>query len=323
MTPPSGANSTISYAGAATYTITGSGFVDTQIKNNYVSICGMKATVVSATQSSLSVSIAPLITSQTAARFGLGKTDIIQGTGFSDTTLNTNNAFDSDSSTVYNSSAQTCFIGVDFGLDAAANLSSIKYMGNPQWPITSLYLTGAVFEGSNNNATWTIIFTVDSSVHSGWNTWFNDGSSSVVYRYVRVRHNNASRCQIAELQVIGQIYSTLSVDPMTVTTCPVKLIIYNQTITVTGAAIKYSPTATSTVSSVTPKFGPTAGNTSITIQGNDFGTTVSVSIDGIPCIVSNNNETTIICTTGIRVKPPSDGNTFVILSDSNIAIVSC
>jgi len=105
----------------------------------------MKAPAVSATQNSLTVSIPPLITSQTAAKFDLTKTDIIQGTGFGDSTSNTNNAFDSDSSTVYSSSAQSCYIGSDFGIDAAANISTIKYMGNPQWPITSLYLTGGVF----------------------------------------------------------------------------------------------------------------------------------------------------------------------------------
>ena len=105
----------------------------------------MRAPAVSATQTSLTISIPPLITSLTASKFGLAKTDIIQGTGFGDNTLNTNSAFDSDSSTVYNSSAQTCYIGIDFGLDAAANISTIKYMGNPRWAITATYLTGAIF----------------------------------------------------------------------------------------------------------------------------------------------------------------------------------
>jgi len=146
-------------------------------------------------------------------------------------------------------------------------------------------------------------------VHSGWNIWFNDFSTNSIYRYVRFRHNSTSRCQIAELQFTGQISSTLAVDLTKNTTCPVKIIMYNQTVTVTGT-INYSPTVTSTVTSITPKFGPTAGGTSINIQGNNFGTSVSVSIDGINCIISSSNSTNIVCTTGIRTTPPTEGNTF-------------
>lgn len=105
----------------------------------------MRAPVVSATQSSLTVSIPPLITSLTQSKFGLTGINIITGVGISDSTNRTNLAFDSDTTTTYSSSAAVCYIGVDFGVDAAANISTIKYMGNSSWPITSLYLTGATF----------------------------------------------------------------------------------------------------------------------------------------------------------------------------------
>jgi hypothetical protein len=104
----------------------------------------MKATVVAATENSLSIAIPPLITSETAAKYRLNKINIIQGTQFGDNIPNINFAFDSDSSTIYSSSSTSCYIGVDFGQDAAANISTIKYMGNAQWAITSMYLTGAI-----------------------------------------------------------------------------------------------------------------------------------------------------------------------------------
>jgi len=105
--------------------------------------------------------------------------------------------------------------------------------------------------------------------------------------------------------------------------CPVKLVLYQNTITVSGAVINYSPTATSNVQAITPAFGPTAGGTAISIVGNNFGTVVTVTIDGVTCVVSAKNSTNINCTTGIRTSPPSNGNSFVVISDSNRVIVSC
>ena len=157
----------------------------------------MRAPAVTATQSTLTVSIPPLITSLSQSQFGLNSISIINGIGFSDSPSATNRAFDFDSTTTYSSSAQKCYIGVDFGIDAAANISTIKYMGNSSWPITSLYLNGGIFEGSNDNSTWNTIFVVDTNVHSGWNTWTNNYQTSVIYRYVRLRHNSLSNCQIA------------------------------------------------------------------------------------------------------------------------------
>ena len=98
---------------------------------------------------------------------------------------------------------------------------------------------------------------------------------------------------------------------------------YQNTIAVSGGVINYSPAATSNILSITPSFGPTSGGTSINIKGNNFGTAITVTIDDIPCVISAQNATNIVCTTGTRANPPSDGNTFVVLSDSNKVILSC
>ena len=196
-------------------------------------------------------------------------------------------------------------------------------MGNSNWAITAQMINGAVFEGSNDNAVWTEIFKVDSTVHTGWNTWINTDLALVVYRYVRFRHDATSLCQLAELTFTGQIYSTVAVNAAGVTACDVKLVLPGQVVSVTGATISYSADKTSTISQVSPKFGPSIGGTTLTITGKNFGTVVTVTIDDIPCAVSANSATSITCLTGKRASPPANGNSFSIVSDGNPVILAC
>ncbi len=93
--------------------------------------------------------------------------------------------------------------------------------------------------------------------------------------------------------------------------------------TVLSSKVIYSHTSTSVVSGVVPAFAPTAGGDSITISGTNFGSTVTVTIDGINCAVTSKTSTSIVCTTGVRVTPPSNGNTFIVVSDGNIAKIAC
>lgn len=156
-TSPSGSAVSVSYLGGAKQTITGSGFVDVKPSNNFISVCGLRANIISATSSSIVFAVPPLITQQTQDLYALGKPETpIKGTPFGDTASNINLAVDSNTNTFYTStSSDTCFVGVDFGVDSTANITSIAYMGNPNWAITASKINGAVFEGSNNNSTWT------------------------------------------------------------------------------------------------------------------------------------------------------------------------
>jgi hypothetical protein len=209
---PTGVIKSVSYLGGANLTLTGTGFVDIVPSNNILKICGMKAKVVSSTSSSLVFTVPPLVTQQTQALYGLGVPTTIYGTPFGDNLANINLAVDNNTNTFYSSTSNsTCYVGVDFGINTAANISSISYMGNPNWVITSSKLTGAIFEGSNDQTNWATIFTIDSSVHMGWNYWPNSNPSSN-YRYIRFTHNSTSQCQIAEIAFTGQIYSTLPVN---------------------------------------------------------------------------------------------------------------
>lgn len=143
---PIGVAKSVSYFGGASLTLNGSGFVNIVPANNKLTVCGMKASIVSATSSNLTFTVPPLITQQTQSLYSLGQPASISGAPFGDTAANINLAVDGDTNTFYNSNSSTiCYVGVDFGVDTVANISSISYMGNPNWPITSNMLTGAVF----------------------------------------------------------------------------------------------------------------------------------------------------------------------------------
>lgn len=228
---PTGVAKSVSYFGGASLTLTGSGFVNIAPTNNKLTVCGMKANVVSATSTSLTFTVPPLITQQTQSLYSLGQPASISGAPFGDTAVNINLAVDSNTNTFYNSNSNSsCYVGVDFGVDTVANISSISYMGNPNWAITSNMLTEAVFEGSNDQFSWSTIFTIDNTVHMGWNYWLNPNPAAVVYRYIRFRHNSTSQCQLAEIAFVGQVYSTFAVNASGITTCNVQLILPIQTL---------------------------------------------------------------------------------------------
>ena len=81
----------------------------------------------------------------------------------------------------------------------------------------------------------------------------------------------------------------------------------------------YSSSATSVVTGISPAFGPSLGEEQIVISGQNFGSSLSVMIDGIECSITASSATSITCTTGRRSTPPESGNSFSVTSDGNPA----
>ncbi len=63
-------------------------------------------------------------------------------------------AFDNDHTTMYDSNNNDCYLGVDIGENLAVLLTRIRYFPNYKWPISSLMIKGAKFQGSNDKITW-------------------------------------------------------------------------------------------------------------------------------------------------------------------------
>jgi hypothetical protein len=53
------------------------------------------------------------------------------------------------------------------------------------------FVDNLVFEGSNDNESYTILHTADGNVHEGWNYVKFDDASQPKYRYYRMRGKSA------------------------------------------------------------------------------------------------------------------------------------
>jgi hypothetical protein len=84
------------------------------------------------------------------------------------------------------------------GVNKGVQLTKIRYFPTTEWKIASTKLKGAEFMGSNDKLAWTTIGTVDSTVHTGWNTIMTE-STLPLYRYIKFGHTSLSGCKLAEL----------------------------------------------------------------------------------------------------------------------------
>ena len=133
---------------------------------------------------------------------------------------------------------------------------------------------------------------------------------------MRFLHNSTSGCQINEIEVTGVVESQLT-GTSSDKTCDITV----GSKTLTGI-VTYSNSQTASISSIVPPFAGSSGGDSIHISGANFGSSVSVTIDGIDCAVTGLTATDIYCTTGLRATPPAEGNSFIVESDGNVVILN-
>jgi hypothetical protein len=167
-----------------------------------------------------------------------------------------------------------------------------------------MFLQGANIEVSNDNSIWTTIATVDQTVHAGWNSFIIKNTD--LFRYVRLSHNNVSRCNISEFEINGIVMSTVEVTstnslPSNITFedgIPTNLELFKN-------ALEYTKNTTPIITGVTPDKGDVFGGYNITLTGVFLNLSdPTVIIDAIPCVVKTKTETQIICTVGSRLNLP-------------------
>lgn len=68
----------------------------------------------------------------------------------------------------------------------------------------TVYQDTTKFQGSNDNSTWTDIFTMGENVHEGWNyhTWDNP-TQYPKYRHYRFTGSKSGSCIISEIKITG------------------------------------------------------------------------------------------------------------------------
>ena len=97
---------------------------------------------------------------------------------------------------------------MDAGAGVQASVSRITFFPNLNWTNVANKILYSVFEGSNDRSTWKTIAKVDQTVHTGWNMLTT--SDNTPFRYIRFSHNSTSSCNLAEVQLFGILYSTLT-----------------------------------------------------------------------------------------------------------------
>lgn len=282
-------------------------------------VAGFPAQLVSYSSNSLVYQVPAYVSRGSQTAYNLVQDGVIVGALIADTTTKASLAFDKLMSTYYSSSATTCYVGMDFGEYLTADISRIRYFPLRSWKSVGQYLSGATFKASNDNVTWTTLYTIDSTVHTGWNNWRPATPLAASYRYVKFEHNSTSSCQLAELEISGVLVASTAT---TATTNTVDVHFSDGFHSTTWAGkVTYQASTTPKVTALSPTSASPAGNNPLTITGTGFGTdssVVQVLIDNIPCIVTSVIDTQIVCTVGARPNLPAQLS-FVVSVSGNIA----
>lgn len=97
-----------------------------------------------------------------------------------------------------------CSIGMGFKPGHVGLISQVKwFMGDITNGETAFLVDNLIFQGSQDNTTWTDIFNVDENVHEGWNykTWTRETQQK--YRFYRFQGNEAKICKMNEIKFTG------------------------------------------------------------------------------------------------------------------------
>ena len=130
------------------------------------------------------------------------------------------------------------------------------------------------FDGTNYVDLWTL----DKTIHEGWNTKQWDSSKPSYSKY-KLSGTTVGSCRIGEIKLFGIV--ALS-DAASSTTCTPKLIIGTSSTDL--SPVTYNSSVTPKITSIIPRYGKVNGNESITITGTNFANgSTAVQIDGITC----------------------------------------
>ena len=290
-----------SIAGGANLNIYGAGFFKSSLNSqNSVSVCGFPCNVIQSTEKFIQCVTPAFINSAVLANYPeITSSSQLNGTSWSDVS-NEAVVFDATLTTTYSSKTQNCQIGFDVGEGLIAELGQIKFFPDPA--ITPSTLNGTLIEGSNDNLTYSVIYTLDWNTNNGWNTITLDSiSSSSAFRYYRLRGaTSTAYCALAELQFFGIKLSANAGTDLTSLSCSAKVTVNNKSVQIPNA-VTYTKNITPVLSSISPIMGTSAGGTTLTLTGKNFITNVaqiSVKIDNVPCNVTTVTLTEITCTTG-------------------------
>jgi hypothetical protein len=111
------------------------------------------------------------------------------------------NAFDGNTSSFFDGpDASGDWCGIDLGAGVSAVITKISYYPRVNWDTRML---GGIFQGSNDETTWTNLYTIPSAPPDGQFTTTTTIGSSTAFRYLRYLSPTNGYCNVAEIQFNG------------------------------------------------------------------------------------------------------------------------
>ena len=220
-------------------------------------------------------------------------------------------AFDSSTTTKFVSTNDSnCYVQASFEAGKVGRLEKVRFFMAKMLDKTTNYVGKLKFQNSSDQTTWGDVWTADVYLSEGWNN-IDLSSASSHYQYYRFFAENKEACQIAEIELIGNVVEDTS---STTKSCTVAVETLGTATQETANAITYDDSASVVVSSVSPRYVSYLGGDVLTITGTGFTTTtadISVTIDGITCTVTSATSTQIQCSAGARPTVVEEGVTLL------------
>ena len=81
-------------------------------------------------------------------------------------------------------------------------LNEVKFFVNQMFDKTP-YVGGLIFQGSDDGVTFTDLWTVDATVHEGWNLYDFADSSIPSFNIYRFAGSSVGSCRVGEVRFLG------------------------------------------------------------------------------------------------------------------------
>jgi hypothetical protein len=117
----------------------------------------------------------------------------------------------------------------------------IGYLSSVRWFIREIEDKSALagvttFQGSDDDSTYTDLFTFDQNVHEGWNYYDWEDGSFPTYRYYRFYGTSIASCAFSEVKFTGVETIDNSDDTYT---CDVKVYIDGESVEELSSTVEY------------------------------------------------------------------------------------
>ncbi|KAL4484574.1 hypothetical protein ABPG74_019751 [Tetrahymena malaccensis] len=309
---------TSSYAGGQQLIISGSGFNAQNLQQNIVTICGNQASVLSATPSTLTVSVPSAYSafSRNAYQFPADNLNPLIGFTTISDDPNGNSQYLNDGDLLYyysSSSASSCYCGFNFGSSTQVVLSKFQLYPRSQGVTDASAFFGTQFQASVDGINWVTLLTVGSDFHLGKNMYLIDtlvttnpsktNDLKAAYQQFRLFDSTGqSQCQLVEIQLFGWKQGT-QVENGNTLSCPVQVQVNGSPAFSLNNNVVYDQTKTFIVNSISPNYGSINGGTQISIsldRAPASGSTAVVTIDGVTCNNPIISSSTITCISGVK-----------------------